>query len=67
MSGTSLAAAGELSFSGRQTTYVIVAAAIALVALGFAAALVKAVLASGKAPRKCKTSRGRCRKAHRHI
>src|ERR1700749_4142821 len=48
MSGTSLAAAGELSFSGKETTYVVVALAIALVALGFAAALVKAVLATGK-------------------
>ena len=44
MSGTSLAAGGELSLSGENLTYVIVAAVIALVALGFAAALVKAVL-----------------------
>jgi K(+)-stimulated pyrophosphate-energized sodium pump len=52
MSRTSYAAAGELSFSGSEVTYVIVAAAIALVALGFAAALVKAVLATGKGTQK---------------
>jgi K(+)-stimulated pyrophosphate-energized sodium pump len=52
MSRTSLGAAGELSFTGSETTYVVVAAAIALVALGFAAALVKAVLASGKGTQK---------------
>src|SRR5258708_20177749 len=52
MSGTRLTASGELSFSGQQLTYVIVAAAIALVALGFAAALVKAVLSAGKGTKK---------------
>ena len=52
MSRTSFGAAGELSFSGKEVTYVIVAAAIALVALGFAAALVKAVLATGKGTQK---------------
>jgi K(+)-stimulated pyrophosphate-energized sodium pump len=52
MSRTSFGAAGELSFSGQEVTYVIVAAAIALVALGFAAALVKAVLATGKGTQK---------------
>jgi K(+)-stimulated pyrophosphate-energized sodium pump len=52
MSGTSLAAVGELSLTGENLTYVIVAAAIALVALGFAAALVKAVLATGKGTQK---------------
>ncbi|MDT5025999.1 MAG: K(+)-stimulated pyrophosphate-energized sodium pump, partial [Micromonosporaceae bacterium] len=52
MSRTSLGAAGELPFTGSETTYVIVAAAIALVALGFAAALVKAVLATGKGTQK---------------
>ena len=39
MSGTTFAAAGELSLTGRNLTYVFIAAAIALVALGFAAAL----------------------------
>ncbi|GAA0793729.1 sodium-translocating pyrophosphatase [Spirilliplanes yamanashiensis] len=49
MSGTStLAAAGEVTFSSSNTTYVIVAAVIALVALGFAAALVKSVLSTDK-------------------
>jgi K(+)-stimulated pyrophosphate-energized sodium pump len=47
MSGT-LAANGGLSLSGANLSYVIVAAVIALVALGFAAALVRAVLATGK-------------------
>src|SRR5919112_1159423 len=48
MSGTSLAAeGGGLSLAG-DVSYVIVAVVIALVALGFAAALVKAVLATGK-------------------
>ncbi|MEV1287762.1 sodium-translocating pyrophosphatase [Micromonospora sp. NPDC049679] len=49
MSGTTLAAdSGGLSLSGENLTYVIVAAVIALVALGFAFALVRAVLATGK-------------------
>src|SRR5258706_3539446 len=52
MSGTRLTASGELSFSGQQLTYVIVAAAIALGALVFAAALVKAVLSAGKGTKK---------------
>ena len=52
MSGTRLTALGELSFSGRQVSYVIVAAAIALVALGFAAALVRVVLSAGKGTQK---------------
>src|ERR687893_130888 len=39
---------GGLSISGSNLTYVILAAVIALVALGFAAALVRAVLATGK-------------------
>ncbi|HEY7222314.1 MAG TPA: sodium-translocating pyrophosphatase [Micromonosporaceae bacterium] len=51
MSGPSLAA-GELSLAGNNLTYVIVAAVIALVALGFAAALVKAVLGAGKGTQK---------------
>ena len=49
MSGKSLAQ-GELSLAGQNLTLVIVAAVIALVALGFAAALVKAVLSTGKGP-----------------
>ncbi|PZM98253.1 MAG: sodium-translocating pyrophosphatase [Actinobacteria bacterium] len=49
MSGTTLAAeGGGLSLTGENLTYVIVAAVIALVALGFAFALVRAVLAAGK-------------------
>ena len=48
MSGTLAANGGGLSLSGANLSYVIVAAVIALVALGFAAALVKAVLATGK-------------------
>src|SRR5499425_1687020 len=52
MSGTRLTALGELSFSGQQVSYVIVAVAIALVALGFAAALVRVVLSAGKGTQK---------------
>ncbi|HEY8534135.1 MAG TPA: sodium-translocating pyrophosphatase [Micromonospora sp.] len=49
MSGTTLAAeGGGLSLAGANLTYVVVAAVIALVALGFAFALIKAVLAAGK-------------------
>jgi K(+)-stimulated pyrophosphate-energized sodium pump len=49
MSGKALAAAGgELSLTGKNVSFVVVAAVIALVALGFAAALVRAVLATGK-------------------
>jgi K(+)-stimulated pyrophosphate-energized sodium pump len=52
MSRPSLVAEGELSLAGQNLTYVIVAAVIALVALGFAAALVKAVLGAGKGTQK---------------
>ncbi|HET8640630.1 MAG TPA: sodium-translocating pyrophosphatase [Pseudonocardiaceae bacterium] len=53
MSVESLAAeGGELSLAGANLSYVVVAAVIALVALGFAAALVRAVLASGKGTQK---------------
>ncbi|MEV4417614.1 sodium-translocating pyrophosphatase [Catellatospora sp. NPDC049609] len=53
MSGTILAApGGELALTGKNVSYVIVAAVIALVALGFAAALVKSVLATGKGTNK---------------
>ncbi|SDZ35421.1 K(+)-stimulated pyrophosphate-energized sodium pump [Micromonospora pattaloongensis] len=49
MSGTTFAAeGGGMSLTGPNLTYVIVAAVIALVALGFAFALVRAVLATGK-------------------
>src|SRR5438309_2307796 len=51
MSAPSLASS-ELSLAGKNLTYVIVAAVIALVALGFAAALVKAVLGAGKGTKK---------------
>jgi K(+)-stimulated pyrophosphate-energized sodium pump len=46
MSGT-YTAEGGLSLTGNNTTYVVIAAVIALVALGFAAALVRAVLGTG--------------------
>ncbi|WP_328340790.1 sodium-translocating pyrophosphatase [Micromonospora sp. NBC_00421] len=48
MSGTLAADSGALSLSGENLTYVVIAAVIALVALVFAAALTKAVLAAGK-------------------
>jgi K(+)-stimulated pyrophosphate-energized sodium pump len=51
MSGTTLAA-GELSLAGKNLTYVLIAAVIALVALGFAAALVRAVLSAGTGTKK---------------
>src|SRR5215470_1788659 len=51
MSGTYLAAGG-LSLTGSNLTYVIIAVAIALVALGFAAALVRAVLGTGTGTKK---------------
>jgi K(+)-stimulated pyrophosphate-energized sodium pump len=47
MSRTLAADSGGLSITGTNLTYVILAAVIALVALGFAAALVRAVLATG--------------------
>jgi K(+)-stimulated pyrophosphate-energized sodium pump len=52
MSGTDLVAVGDLSLSGANLSYVIVAAAIALVALGFAAVFVRAVLATGTGTKK---------------
>ncbi len=45
-------AASELSLTGSNLSYVIIAAVIALVALGFAAGLVRAVLATGKGTQK---------------
>ncbi|BCB81098.1 sodium-translocating pyrophosphatase [Phytohabitans flavus] len=48
MSGPLAADGGGLSITGMNLTYVIIAAVIALVALGFAAALVRAVLATGR-------------------
>src|SRR5437763_1575830 len=45
-------AASELSLTGSNLTYVILAAVIALVALGFAAGLVRTVLATGKGTQK---------------
>ncbi|MCI4063822.1 sodium-translocating pyrophosphatase [Micromonospora sp. R77] len=48
MSGTLAADGGALSLTGANLTYVVIAAVIALVALVFAAALTKAVLAAGK-------------------
>jgi K(+)-stimulated pyrophosphate-energized sodium pump len=45
-------AASELSLTGNNLTYVIIAAVVALVALGFAAGLVRAVLATGKGTQK---------------
>src|SRR5215475_11997123 len=51
MSGNTLASGG-LSLTGSNITYVVIAAVIALVALGFAAALVKSVLATGTGTKK---------------
>ncbi|MBF5028734.1 MULTISPECIES: sodium-translocating pyrophosphatase [unclassified Micromonospora] len=48
MSGTLAADGGALSLTGANVTYVVIAAVIALVALVFAAALTRAVLAAGK-------------------
>ncbi|GGM39233.1 sodium-translocating pyrophosphatase [Dactylosporangium sucinum] len=47
MSGL-LAANGEISLTGSNLTYIVVALVIAFVALGFAATLVRAVLATGR-------------------
>ena len=54
MSGPSLVAAqgDAVSISSANATYVVIAAAIALVALGFATALTRAVLAAGKGTNK---------------
>ena len=52
MSGTYLAAGGGQSLTGSNLTYVIIAVVIALVALGFAAALVRAVLGTGTGTKK---------------
>ncbi|MEU8179879.1 sodium-translocating pyrophosphatase [Micromonospora sp. NPDC049047] len=48
MSETLAADGGGLSLTGSNVTYVVIAAVVALVALGFAAALTKTVLAAGK-------------------
>ncbi|MCM0675260.1 sodium-translocating pyrophosphatase [Micromonospora phytophila] len=48
MSDTLAAEGGGISLTGNNVTYVVIAAVIALVALVFAAALTKAVLAAGK-------------------
>ncbi|MFE9955895.1 sodium-translocating pyrophosphatase [Micromonospora sp. NPDC005299] len=47
MSGTLAADGGALSLTGANVTYVVIAAVLALVALVFAAALTRAVLAAG--------------------
>jgi K(+)-stimulated pyrophosphate-energized sodium pump len=52
MSRDVLAAGGELSLTGSNLTYVVIAAVIALVALGFAFALTRAVLAAGRGTNK---------------
>ena len=52
MSGTRLAAAASCPLPEQNLTYVVIAAVVALVALGFAAALVKAVLAAGTGTKK---------------
>jgi K(+)-stimulated pyrophosphate-energized sodium pump len=51
MSGTYLAV-GEPSLSGANLTYLMMAAAVALIALGFAAALVRTVLSAGTGTQK---------------
>ncbi|NUR50614.1 MAG: sodium-translocating pyrophosphatase [Hamadaea sp.] len=49
MSGTTIVAeGGKVALTGNNVTYVVVAAVIALVALGFAFTLVRAVLGTGK-------------------
>ncbi len=57
MSGT-ISASGGLSLSGANLTYVVIAAVIALVALGFAAALVQAVLRTDTGTEKMKEIAG---------
>ncbi|WP_406074412.1 sodium-translocating pyrophosphatase [Micromonospora sp. NBC_01638] len=52
MSETLAADGGGLSLTGSNVTYVVIAAVVALVALGFAAALTKTVLAAGKGTNK---------------
>jgi len=52
MPGTLAADGGALSLTGANLSYVIIAAVIALVALGFAAALTRTVLAAGKGTKK---------------
>jgi K(+)-stimulated pyrophosphate-energized sodium pump len=52
MSGPVLAQGGEVTLTGNNLTYIVVAAAIALVALAFAAGLVRAVLATGRGTEK---------------
>src|SRR5215475_908028 len=52
MSGNAAVAEGGLSLTGSNLSYVIVAAVIALVALGFAGGLVRTVLATGKGTQK---------------
>ncbi|MEU7588781.1 sodium-translocating pyrophosphatase [Micromonospora sp. NPDC049230] len=52
MSETLAAPGGGLSLTGSNVIYVVIAAVIALVALGFAAALTKTVLAAGKGTNK---------------
>jgi K(+)-stimulated pyrophosphate-energized sodium pump len=52
MSREVLAAGGELSLTGSNLTYVIIAAVIAFVALGFAFALTRTVLAAGRGTNK---------------
>jgi K(+)-stimulated pyrophosphate-energized sodium pump len=52
MSETLAADGGGLSLTGSNVTYVVIAAVVALVALGFAAALTRTVLAAGKGTEK---------------
>ena len=52
MSGNAAVAEGGLSLTGSNLSYVIIAAVIALVALGFAGGLVRAVLATGTGTKK---------------
>src|SRR5581483_8970003 len=52
MSGKQALSEGTLSLTGGNLTYVVIAAVIALVALGFAAGLVRTVLATGRGTQK---------------
>ena len=47
-----IALGGEITLTGNNLTYIVIAAVVALVALGFAAALVKVVLSAGKGTEK---------------
>ncbi len=68
MSRYSIVAAGDgLSLTGTNLSYVVVAAVIALVALGFALALVRGVLAAGKGTTNMQEIAGAVQEGASHI